>query len=144
MKKTIQIKTSFHYGIASIGGKTLTYYTYKIGPRNLMRAITDLHEHSESMEHGYGNVGHQGSWIEIAGVRILPDDLAQYEFETDPSNYRDDYHMRATSKTVWLQDLIERCLDGRIVKERKELSEYMRREDTKRDAEFIAEHDSQW
>lgn len=74
---TITIKTRLDSGIykSSGGGETCTHYEFATGPRNLLKAIVTLGEHSKDMERGYGNIGCGRSWLEIDGQAIHRYDL---------------------------------------------------------------------
>jgi hypothetical protein len=77
--KKITIKTRLHNGIyaSSGGGKTIIHYVYNVGPKNLLMAVKQLHEHRASMSRSYGNIGCGGSWIEIDGLRIDNSELPE-------------------------------------------------------------------
>lgn len=126
MAQEITIKTALHPGIApqTADSKITTYYSWNIGPRNLMAAMEKLGEHGSSMERGYGNVGHCGSWIEIAGVSMFHEDFSDYEFETNPVHFHDSYRS-AISKTEWCKRFIASVLDGSLVAERKRNAEFL-------------------
>jgi len=132
MKNRIEIKTALHEGIykSDGGGQTRVHYSWAVGPRNLMRALEALPEHSESMTTSYGNHGHSGSWIEIAGVRIGHDGFTDYEFDTDPSNFYDSSHTNAISKTVWCKRFIVSVLDGSLVLQRRDFQKYQEADQT--------------
>lgn len=73
----ITIKTRLHDGIyrSSGGGETCVAATYAAGPRNLLRAIVDLHEIRAGNVRSYGNIGCGSTWLEIDGTRIDRFDL---------------------------------------------------------------------
>ena len=124
----IEIKTRLHEGIykSSGGGKTTVHYTWTTGPRNLMAAIETLREHSADMTQGYGNVGHSGSWIEVDGIVMRHDDLSQYEYETDPSQYSESDYSHAITRTEWCKQFIAKCKDRSIIEERRRTDEYVK------------------
>lgn len=110
MSAQITIRTRIHESIykGQGGGQTHTYFSWVLGPRNLMKAIEMLPEHSRDMTNGYGNVGHCGSWIEVAGVRMTEDDVSTYEWETDQTNF--DQFTKAVTKTEWCRRFIANAL----------------------------------
>lgn len=78
----IQIKTRLHDGIyASMGGgQTHTHYTWdRTGPMALVAAIRKLRRHSLEMTQRFGAHGHQGSWIDVDGVKVSSDDVWSIE-----------------------------------------------------------------
>lgn len=125
-QKQIVIKTALHSGIykSDGGGETRIHYRWTIGPHNLMTAMETLTEHSDSMTRGYGNVGHSGSWIEIASVPMRLEDFHDYDFETDPSNFDDLSQHSAVSKTEWCRKFIASVRDGSLAAERKRIAEF--------------------
>jgi hypothetical protein len=139
MKNQIVIKTALDEGIckSSGGGQTRIHYSWGLGPRNLMTAMETLSEHYASMERGYGNVGHCGSWIEIAGVKIWNEDFSDCEFNTDGSNFRD-CHSSAISKTQWCSQFIASVLDGSLQKQRQRNAKYFDQEREASEAGFNA------
>lgn len=121
--KKILIKTRFAEGIAAVGGTTVSYYTWNIGPINLHRAIKMLPTHSREMELAYGNHGHAGSWIEVAGVRMSQSDISDFWFSTDHTNFTDS-PLSAISKTEWCSQFIASVLDGSLIENRRQFAEY--------------------
>ena len=116
----IEIKTHLHDGIykSSGGGKTTVHYTWNIGPRNLLTAIKTLSGHSKSMTQGYGNVGHCGSWIEVAGVELTSEDIMDLRMETDPMLDQESTYLSAITPTEWAKRFIASVLDGSLIKTR--------------------------
>lgn len=124
---TITIKTRLHDGIykSSGGGETRTHYEWTTGPRNLLKAIDTLHEHRASMERGYGNIGHQGSWIEVDGVPVRLEDIQDMHQETS-REYRDpDSRLPQKSRTQWAREFIASVKDGSLVANRREVDAYI-------------------
>lgn len=71
MRKKIEIVVRLHPGIADPdAGTPRAHYSWTVGPRNLLRAITTYHEYKTRLRHSYGNVGMGGVWLQIAGVRL--------------------------------------------------------------------------
>jgi excisionase family DNA binding protein len=135
----IEIRTRFAEGIASVGGTTVTYFTWTIGPRNLMKAIETLPDHSRSMTDGYGNVGHAGSWITVAGVEMTADDIREFEHETE--SHELESLSAQTSKTEWCKNFIASVLDGSLVEQRREDAEWRKANDAAYDAGLDAGRD---
>jgi hypothetical protein len=115
---TITIKTSLNSAIykSEGGGETCTHYEWTTGPRNLLKAIETLAKHSASMERGYGNVGHMGSWIEIDGTRIGAFDI-QYVARDEREMYtKEDLRFSpglAVSRTQKARELIDLVASGK-------------------------------
>lgn len=111
----ITIKTHLDAGIyrSSGGGETRTHYSYNTGPRNLLAAIDQLHEHRREMEQGFGNIGCGRSWLEIDGVEISRYDLEAVRrddsAERDKSDLR---YWRVLSRTEKARRLIDSVKSG--------------------------------
>ena len=77
MKKMITLHTRLHSGIyeSQGGGQDRIIKTFTVGPINLLRAITALHEKRVENVVSYGNVGCGASWLEIDGEFFDPEDL---------------------------------------------------------------------
>lgn len=110
---SIQIKTSLHESIyrSHGGGETRIHYDFATGPRNLLKAIRILHEHSKAMTEGFGNIGHQGSRIEIDGTAIRWYDM-QDVIESGCEGYSDS---GGASRTEKAKELIAAVRDGSLV-----------------------------
>jgi len=141
-QQEIKIKTQLDEGIykSDGGGQARTHYSWNIGPRNLMSAIEMLSEHSESMTRGYGNVGHCGSWLEIAGIEMSTTDIADYNYDTDVENFDSDTisHSSYISKTKWCQRFISSVLDGSLLSDRADFNNQMAHNNEKEAAGFAA------
>ncbi len=105
---TIEIKTKLAEGIykSSGGGATTSHYDWATGPRNLIKAIAVLADHSADMTQGYGNIGHVASWVEVDGVPLDGDDIWYMEADTDPS-----IASHPISRTQWAKDIIASIRD---------------------------------
>lgn len=109
MTHAITIKTRLNSGIykSNGGGETRTHYSYAVGPRNLLKAIDQLHAHRKEMRNGYGNIGCGMSWLEIDGVEV--DDYELNEVEADDSKrYKDCMFVKIESRTDKARQLIAR------------------------------------
>ena len=115
MKNSIIIKTRLHSSLSDAG--VHVERTYAMGPRNLMLAIEDRKTISRENEQGYGNAGHCGTWIEVAGVEMLEMDLRDYEHNTDPTE------AGAASKTDWCRRFVADATSGAIQSVRKQMAE---------------------
>lgn len=105
---SIQIITALHEGIDGGGGFNVQR-EWTTGPRNLLKAVELLPSHRRYMTECYGNVGHLASWIEIDGVLIENDeiaDLAENHFEP---GYR-----RRPTRTEEARRLIDRVRSTRV------------------------------
>lgn len=127
--KKIEIKTALHSGICKIdgGGETHTHYFWPLGPRNLIKAMEKLLEHSRSMTRGYGDVGHSGSWIEVAGVNMTREDIDDFNYDTDPSNFDPEGSVSADGKTKWCRRYIDSILDGSLITKREASADFLKK-----------------
>ena len=101
---TIRILTKIDAGIYASqgGGKTHVSAEANTGPRNLLRLAGALRDIAKSATLSYGNIGHNGTWMEIDGVRIEmwdADDLAE-------GDKGDGYWIAAKSRTQKAAELI--------------------------------------
>lgn len=117
---SITIKTRLHEGIykSEGGGQTRVVRECSTGPRNLLKAIAELHEIRASNRRGYGNVGCGRSWLEIDGVALtdfheeelnaglVADEMREYR--------RGNLHRKPESMTERARDLIARAQAGKI------------------------------
>lgn len=78
---SIIIKTRLHDSIypSQGGGQTIAHYTYKTGPRNLLKAINQWHKWSTYLVDVYGNIGCGQTWVEVENVPIDPFELHMVE-----------------------------------------------------------------
>lgn len=102
----IQILTKLHKEIYKShgGGKTTIHHAWTTGPRNLMRALAMLPAHSRAMTRDFGEVGHQGSWIEVGGHALDWADIISFELDTDPD--RSCGQLTSITKTQWCKNQI--------------------------------------
>lgn len=116
MKNQIQIITVLDEGING-GGEEQVEYTWKLGPRNLMKAIERFPKHLQDMVNCYGNIGCGYSWISVHDVKMDGFDLSDYENETDPLRYQSN-DLLPINKTTWCKQYIASVLDGSLQKKR--------------------------
>jgi hypothetical protein len=105
MTQTITIKTRLDSGIyrSSGGGETVTVWERTIGPRNLLKAITFLHESRRLSRRDYGDIGAGRTWMEIGG-REVGDEYALLFIESDDEpHYPGD---RPRSRTARARDYL--------------------------------------
>lgn len=109
---TIKIITRLDSGIASTdAGQARTHYTWKTGPRNLIKAIESLSSHRQRMIASYGNIGCGGSWIEVDGVRLSYDDMMKFESvcvfaDMSAAEYDREFRTPRQTRTEWAKEML--------------------------------------
>ncbi|GLQ31644.1 hypothetical protein [Litoribrevibacter albus] len=120
---SIKIFTAFHPSTTTAieRGEVQEQFEIKTTPRNLLIAANERLEISQMQESGWGSIGHQGTWIEIDGVRIDNDDISEIEKEHhqiikqdyDRYNKYDKYPSRTEIAKDLINDVKEKCYKPR-------------------------------
>ena len=120
-KAMIKIKTCLSDGIyrSHGGGETIVHYAWKLGPRNLLKAIKTLADHAEHMENCYGSGGCGASWIEIAGVELGWQDIESINDAYDRTEW-EHAHGWGQTPTQVATELINSLYNGQLAADRRQ------------------------